>query len=307
VNRPKDRGISSLGTGCQGLQIDGCQFLSNEQSLRAQDRQTIALNVNANDVKLRDNRVMRFRHFAILDGNGHLLVGNHVFQGDEELAGVRLPGIVLTRANVKTTLVGNYIDNCFVEWTNEYEADPAFANQFSFGGLTVDGNVFTSIGVAPWFRWIVIKPYGAGHFLQGINVSGNVFKAADGTVDRIDGVDTSFASLDYSRVRNVLFTGNSFNGIAQITANPVSIEHDQATAQTTWTIAAGGFLPFGTWARNVEAVVAEGPITGPANERRSDMPFVAIEQGIDKRSVTLNWAAASKGRVHVRVRGDNPN
>jgi hypothetical protein len=203
--------------------------------------------------------------------------------------------------------VGNYIDNCFVEWTNEYEADPAFANQFSFGGLTVDGNVFTSIGVAPWFRWIVIKPYGAGHFLQGINVSGNVFKAADGTVDRIDGVDTSFASLDYSRVRNVLFTGNSFNGIAQITANPVSIEHDQATAQTTWTIAAGGFLPFGTWARNVEAVVAEGPITGPANERRSDMPFVAIEQGIDKRSVTLNWAAASKGRVHVRVRGDNPN
>jgi hypothetical protein len=30
---PKDRGITSAGEGCQGMQIDRCQFLSNEQQL----------------------------------------------------------------------------------------------------------------------------------------------------------------------------------------------------------------------------------------------------------------------------------
>ncbi|MBP9047605.1 MAG: right-handed parallel beta-helix repeat-containing protein, partial [Tabrizicola sp.] len=48
-NRPKDRGITSAGSGCQGMFIDYCQFLSNEQALDAQDRTTIALNVQSND------------------------------------------------------------------------------------------------------------------------------------------------------------------------------------------------------------------------------------------------------------------
>ena len=66
------------------------------------------------------------------------------------------------------------------------------------------------------------------------------------------------------------------------------------------------FLPFGGWARNVEGLVAEGPITGPANERRSDMPYVDVEQGTAKNELRVNWLAASKGRVQVRVRMDNP-
>ncbi len=50
-------------------------------------------------------------------------------------------------------MTGNYVDNCFVEITNEYEADPAFANQFSFGGLRrlPRGNTFVASDVANWF------------------------------------------------------------------------------------------------------------------------------------------------------------
>ena len=61
--RPKDRGITSIGKGCQDLQIDRCQFAVNEQPLPV--RRTACrscFNVNANDSKIRDNRFQRFRH-----------------------------------------------------------------------------------------------------------------------------------------------------------------------------------------------------------------------------------------------------
>lgn len=307
ITRPKDRGLTSIGTGCQGMLIDRCHFLSDEMSLRWQDRSSIGMNVNANDVKLRDNRVARFRHFAIMGGANHLLIGNHIYNGDNETSGLRGAGIVLATTNVLTTVTGNYIDNAALEWTNEYEADPAYGTQYSFGGLTVQGNTFLCGNVAPWFTWLVVKPHGGGHFIHGLNVSGNVFKAINGPVDRIDRVDTAIAPLDMSRMRNITFSANSFNAVTQITVNPVTLEHDQATAQTVWTVPSVGFLPFGGWARNIEAVTARSAITGAAGERRSDMPWAAGAQGAAKTDVTLNWLAASKGKVSLRLRMDNPN
>ncbi len=306
LTRPKDRGITSIGRGCQDLHVDRCQFLSNEQALAAQDRQSVALNVNANDAKLRDNRAVRFRHFAVVNGTGHLITGNHWFQGDGQPAGVRLAGLVLTTTNTLTTINGNYVDNSFIEWTNEYESDPDFGTQYSFGGLTVTGNVFLASDVAPWFAFMVVKPYGTGHFIQGLTLSENAFRILNGTIDRVEKVDTSFAPLDMSRMRNVWFEGNSFNAVTQITANPVQIDHVQATAAATWTVPAGPWLPFGGWARRVESAVAEGMVTGPANLRVSEMPYALTSQGGAKQDVTLNWSAPAKGRMHVRVRMDNP-
>jgi len=307
ITKPRDRGITSIGDGCQGMMIDRCQFLSNESPLRSQDRVSIGFNANANDLKIRDNRAVHFRHFAVLGGAGNLLVGNHWFQGDNETAGLRMPGLVMIGTDVKTTITGNYIDNSYIEWTNEYESDPGFANQYSFSGLTVTGNTFTANDVAPWFRWFVVKPYGAGHFVQGLNLSGNVFKSLNGPVDRVEGVDTSFAPLDNGRMRNIWMEANAFTAVTQVSANPVRVQHVQASTATVWTIDASAYLPFGGWARNVDAVVAEGMITGPVGERRSDMPFVEVQQGAAKNQVTLNWAGPSKGTVNLAIRMDNPN
>lgn len=306
ITAPRDRGITSIGGGCQGMLIDRCQFLSNEGQMAAQNRTSIAFNTNANDVKIRENRATQFRHFGVLGGNGNLLVGNHFFQGDNVTQGVRLPGLILASTNVRTTITGNYIDNCFVEWTNEYEAGPGFANQYSFGGLTVMGNSFMASDVASWFRWLSVKPYGSGHFIQGLTVSGNVFRCINGSVDRIEGVDTTFAGLDNGRMRNVLVAGNSFNGVTQACENPTLVQVDQATAATSWAVTPGAVLPFGGWARNVESLVAVGMIAGPAGERRADMPFVDVEQGPAKNELRVNWLAASKGRLQVKVRMDNP-
>lgn len=307
VTRPRDRGITSTGTGCQDLLVDRCQFLSNEMPLRSQDRTSVALNINANDAKIRDNRFVRFGHFAVMKGNGHLIVGNHWFQGDDQPAGLRVAGLVLAETNLKTTITGNYIDNSFIEWTNEYQPDPAFGSQYSFGGLTLTGNICTVNDVAPWFSWLVIKPFGPGHFIHGLNVSGNVFKSLNGPVDRVERVDTSFAGLDMGRMRNVTMQANSFNAVGQVTANPVFFEHVQETAQTVWTIAPGAFLPFGGWARNVDSIVAEGPITTAAGARVTEMPHVLIEQGPDRRELRLHWSVAARGKVRLALRMDNSN
>ncbi len=306
VTRPKDRGLTSIGTGCQGMFVENCQFLSNEQSARSQDRTTVALNINANDTKIRDNRVVRFNHFAVVNGAGHLFIGNHFFQGDDETAGVRRAGLVLTQPNCKTTITANYIDNCFIEWSNEHDAEPGFSNEFSFGGLTLTGNVFTCNDVAPWFRWFVITPRGAGHFLQGLSVTGNVFRTVNASIDRVEQVDATHASLDHSRFRNVVFSGNAFNGVTQTTVNPVIVEHTQATAADTWVIDASGFLPFAARARTVEAVSAEGPITTAAAAGRWDMPFALVQQGPQGSLAHLRWPVAVRGTVQVTLRGDTP-
>ena len=306
-NRPKDRAITSIGDGCQGMFIDQCQFLSNEQAARVQDRTTIAFNVNSNDTKIRQNRAVRFKHFAVIDGTGHMILGNHWFQGDAEVAGIRSAGIVLASTNIATVVSGNYVDNSFIEWTNEHDAEPDFVSEFSFGGLSVTGNIFITGDVGSFFRWLVITPRGPGHFISGLAVTGNAFRTFNTTIDRIEAVDTTFATLDFSRFRNVVFQNNTFNGITQSTVSPVMIEHQQNTAATTWTVTPGVYMPFGAWTRNVQSIVAEGQINGPAAEIRSDMPWVRVEQGPLKQDVQVNWANTSRGTVQITVRCDNPN
>ncbi|MBI1219301.1 MAG: right-handed parallel beta-helix repeat-containing protein [Rhodobacteraceae bacterium] len=307
INSPKDRGITSIGTGCQGMLIDETQFLSNEQALRAQDRVSIALNVNANDVKLRNNRIVRFRHFAVMNGSGHTLIGNHFFQGDGETLGVRLAGVVLTGLNVKTTITANYIDDCFIEWSNEHDPTPDFSNEFSYGGLTLTGNIFTVINVGPSFRWFVIAPKGVGHYIQGLTVSNNVFRPLNGNIDRVEMVDTTVAGLDFSRTRNCVWENNAFNAVNQSTVNPVSLEFAQNTAAVTWTLDPSAYLPFGGWARYVTALIAEGAIKDASGAKRFDMPYVLTLQGSGSQQVTLTWPVATQGKMMVTTRVDNPN
>ncbi len=306
INRPRQRGISSHGRGCQGLLVDRNQFISDEQALPVQARVSIALNVNANDVKLRDNRVVRFAHFAVMHGTGHMLVANHFFHGDDEPNGVRRAGVVFTEVNMVGLVTGNYVDNCFIELTNEHDAAPDFGTELSFGALTVTGNIFIATNVAPGFRFLVVGPRGSGHFLAGLSVTGNAFRTFNGDIDRVERVDTSFATLDETRFRNVVFEANTFNGVTQITASPVAIEHVQNTAAETWVVAAGPFMPFGGRARTVTGVVAEGNIVTPANVVNYSFPNVLTEQGGNGQVVHLRWPQALRGRARVTVRVDEP-
>lgn len=306
VTKPKDRGVTSHGRGCQDLQIDRCHFVSDEQAVDATARVSLGFNVNANDAKIRDNRFQRFGTTMVLNGNGHLIVGNHWFQGDNVTDGPRVAGLVFTEPNVKSVVTGNYIDNSFIEWTNEHDAAPDFSNEFSFGGLTVTGNIFTVNDAASWFSWIVIKPFGVGHFIQGLSVTGNAFKSLNGMTDRVERVDDSIAGLVAGSFRNIVFDGNTFNAIGQVTQNPATLQFDQASNAATWTIPAGGYLPFGGKAREVVSIVAEGAVQNAGNAAVFAMPYATTEVGAGQDAVSLTWPEPVRGRVHVTVRVDKP-
>jgi hypothetical protein len=306
VTKPKDRGVTSHGTGCQDLQIDRCHFTSDEQAVAATARVSLAVNVNANDAKIRDNRFQRFGTTMVLKGNGHLIVGNHWFQGDNVTDGPRVAGLVFTEPNVKSVVTGNYIDNCFIEWTNEHDATPDFAAEYSFGGLTVTGNIFTVNDAASWFSWIVVKPYGSGHYIHGLSVTGNAFKSLNGTTDRVERVDSSIAGLDFGSVRNVVFDGNTFNGIGQVTQNPVTLQFDQGGVATNWQVSFAGYLPFGGKAREAVSVVTEGAITNALDVAVHALPYATTESGTGQSEIRLTWPEAVKGRVQVTARVDRP-
>lgn len=306
-NRPRDRGITSTGTGCAGMFVDRCQFWSNEQATAAVNRTSIALNVNTGDTKIRDNRVVRFAHFAVMAGAGNMFIGNHFFQGDDSDSGVRRAGIVFTANQLRTVVTGNYVDNCFLEWSNEHDVNPVFEGGFSFSGLTVANNIFMATGIGTSFRWLVITPRGAGHFLNGVTYNNNTFRTVGTTIDRVDGVDTSFADLDYSKFRQVTFAGNTYHGVGQLTHNPVFTEHVQNTASDTWVVPSKGCLPFGAWARNVTSLVSEGAITNASNVAQYTMPYTLPEQGANKDYVHLRWPNAVKGKVNITLRCDLPS
>lgn len=304
ISRPAARGITSIGRGCQGMLIDRCQFLSSEDVLDVPDRTTIGFNTNANDVKVRDNRATRFRHFGLLAGGNNIIKGNHFFQGDSVAGGIRSAGLILCATHTSSIVSGNYIDNCFFEWTNEQDPAPEFNAEFSFSALSITDNVFLSGDVAPWFSYLVVKPHGAGHFLSGVLISGNRFRSINGAIDRVDRVDTTFADLDIGRSKNVIMTGNSFHGVTAQVETPAHIEFTQNTESNAWQIDASDYLPFGGQALNVDSVTAMGGIRNVNNVRQYDMPYVDVASGADRRSIQLVWPTDVRGRVMAVVRMD---
>ena len=304
VSRPKDRGVTSIGDGCQGMLIDNCQFLSDEDALDVSSRVSIALNTNANDIKLRNNRATRFLHFAVMDGANNVIIGNHFFQGDSVAGGVRSAGLVLSKSFTSSSFTGNYVDNCFIEWTNEKNEAPEFVSGFSFGALSVTDNVFLSGDVASWFSYLVVKPYGAGHFLNGLTITGNKFRSTNGSIDRAERVDTSFADLDHTRNKDVACFANSYHQVSAQVSNPVRLRHFEATAAQNWTIDLAGVLPFGGLANKVDSIVALGAVKNAGGAAVHSAPYVITLQGAEQDQVQLVWPEPVEGEVAVTVRMD---
>ncbi|MGJ8546463.1 MAG: glycosyl hydrolase family 28-related protein [Sulfitobacter sp.] len=304
ISRPKDKGITSIGEGCQGMFVDRCQFLSGEDADNVAQRVSIAINANANDVKLRDNRATRFRHFALLGGSNSMVQGNHFFQGDGVANGQRTAGIILTEPHNAGTIVGNYIDNSSIEWTNEHSSEPHRDGGFSFSALGIVGNNFLASDVASGFSFIVVKPHGTAHGLNGLNITGNRFRCINGSMNRAERVDTSFSDIDGFRNKNIEYSGNSFHNVTQYAANPLKFEHTENAASTTWVIETGTGLPFDGWARAVDSVVAVGNIRRSNNTVYWGQPYVKLEQGSNNDKIHLVWETAVKGTVQLAVRMD---
>ncbi len=302
ISRPKDRGITSIGTGCQGMLIDNCQFLSSEESFNVPDRRSIALNATANDVKLRHNRAVRFQSFAVLAGTNNLVLGNHFFQGDSIAQGVRSAGLVMIGTYNSSTISESYVDNCFVQWTNERDANPTYTAGFSFSAMTITDNIFYCNEVAPWFSNIVIRPHGPGHFLNGVVIAGNKFRSVNGTIDRAERVDTTFAGLNHFRHLNVSVRDNTFHGVTTKVENPLRLRFSQNSNSQVWGVWAQGRLPFGGKARGCDAVTVLGPLRNSFGQIVHDTPYVQLEQGAGNDVINLRWSQSLRGTVSTMIR-----
>ncbi|WP_171124604.1 glycosyl hydrolase family 28-related protein [Ruegeria sp. HKCCA4707] len=302
ISRPKDSGITSIGTGCQGMLIDNCQFLSSEESFNVSDRKSIALNATANDIKLRHNRAVRFLHFAVLAGTNNLVLGNHFFQGDSIPQGVRTAGLVMIGTYNSSTISENYVDNCFVQWTNERDANPVYSGGFSFSAMTITDNIFYSSHVAPWFSPIVIRPHGSGHFLNGVVVTGNKFRSTNGNINRAEQVDTTFADLNRKAHLNVKFQDNTFHGVSAKVENPLRLRYSKSSTSQVWTIGTQGRLPFGGRARGCDAVTIIGQLKNTFGSTVYTTPYVNLEQGSNGDQIQLRWAQGVRGQVSAIVR-----
>ena len=306
ITRPKDRGVSSHGEGDQGMMVDRCQFASDEAGKLVPDRVSIGINCNANDVKIRDNRCTYFRHFAVIAGTSSMITGNHIFQGDAANPGPRTAGLVMAHTNSRAAIGGNYIDNCSIEWTNEHDEAPDFASEFSFSAMSITGNTFLSQSSAPSFRFILVKPYGSGHFIDGLIVTGNTFRLIDGNIGRVEEIDTSFATMDFGRFRNIVFAGNAFNNVDTMVESPLVMRHTEASAQGTWNVQPFPKLPFNAWVRTVESVVAEDAIRNAAGNIHTAMPYVLVQQGPNNDWARIKWSEPVSGTVTIRLRIDTP-
>jgi len=307
--RAGHRGITSIGKGCNGISIDRNQFIAPDDNELVQNRTSVAVNINSNDVKIRNNRAVQHRHFLVAGGGGHIISGNHFWQDDSADPGERSAGIVLMRHNPKTVMTGNYCDNATIDITNEYDPFPdPFPGKLPFGSVSITSNIFTADAVPAWFTFIRLVPFGAGHPVDGIVVTGNTFKMFDGAViDRVESVDLSLGSLDLSDVRGMIFEENSFVDVTHRTHSPALVEIDQSVAQSSWGASLAQVLPFGGRALGAEGLTALGPIETGAGSPVWTLPYVETEQGLGGQEITVNWSQAVRGRVQMRVRADKSN
>ncbi|MDR0810527.1 MAG: right-handed parallel beta-helix repeat-containing protein, partial [Gemmobacter sp.] len=139
-----------------------------------------------------------------------------------------------------------------------------------------------------------------------LSVTGNVFRSVNGTIGRVEKVDTTQAGLEHDRARNVVFSGNVYHGVDQSCVNPVTVSHGQNTASQTWTVDASGYFPFGGKALRVSAVVADGPLREGDNSVFHTMPYVETRQGGGEARINLKWPRALKGAATVTIRSDSP-
>ena len=305
--KPKDRCITSYFEGCQGMKLDRNEFESNEQPLPAQDRTSMVYNSNANDTKIRDNRAVLFAAFGVVHGTGHTIAGNHWFCGDGGPNGLRQPGLIITTPASMTTITGNYVDNATIELTNEHEAYPDLTNQFSFGGITITGNIFIASNVGSWFRFIRVKPYGSGHFVSGMTCSHNTFRAIHGRIDQVDEVDTTYGTLNLLRMVDVVFEGNAYAGVNRPTVNPATATFQQLSPERVWEVPFDDRFPFDGGARTCTALVARGRIRDASNASLHTMPYADTFKGTDKDEIHVNWSEPAKGTITITGRMDNPS
>ena len=249
---PKNRGITDFNGGAKGISINNNEMTSNDDAYQNPQRYPIGITISNNDAKIRSNRIARFRHAIVIHGGGALIVGNHWWQGTSD---ERTAGLVFTGRRVKGLVDGNYIDNSWIELSNESAA----ANTTPIGRISIVGNHFTSAwqhADAAKFSWIRIAPYTVNAPVGGILVTGNTFISLQIYVLRSESVDNTHGSVDLTKFEDVYFSDNTWEKVTNRTYNPITVKKEIPQGQETSTVVfqTENQVPFGAQINAVTAV-----------------------------------------------------
>lgn len=301
---PGDRAITSIDGADSGLAIDGCEFLSNEGNTQPTQRKTIAITCSGNDAKIRNNRAMHFRHFAVLSSGSVILTGNHFFQDDNQGSTDRTAGIVLAKRNNNTSIVGNYIDNSWIEWTNEHEPDSSGAE---FGNLAVTGNRCLADQVTADFAFLKVAPWNDDMTVKGLSVTANTFKVVyPDNIDAAIALDEANGSIDPDAHLDVTIEGNAYHRVDDVRETPAQAELTvaQGSESAAWTLDMAGRLPFGAKARRVMSLVSDGVIRNAGGTPVYAQPHILTGQGANGDQVQILWPEPVSGAIRATVRID---
>ena len=152
---------------------------------------------------------------------------------------------------------------------------------------------------------MIIKPYGPGHFIKGLNVNGNSFRVIGDDIDRIEGLDTSFATLNFDRVTNVTFANNAFSNVTTPIVSPAVITHTEASPAQTWVVGTDDKLPFGAYAQAVDSIVLTAPLLDGSGDAYHGVPYVEVKQGPSKDQVHMKWGKPLSGAASIHTRIDD--
>lgn len=165
--------------------------------------------------------------------------------------------------------------------------------------------MFFASNATPFMTFILIKPYGPDHYINGLSVADNLFKETNGPeLDAVDGVDASIAPLDLTRANDLLFAGNTFHGVTKRTENPVVRRAAEPSVAQVWDIDLSDALPFGCEAVAALSALADGVIENAAAEPVHAMPHALSRAGAGGQSVQLRWPEPVRGAVYLTARCD---
>lgn len=118
----RDRGLTSCGQGCYGLQLNTCSFLSKRRTALPH----LALNANALGVRIADCRSEGPHAFGHITGGSMLMTGCHVTNTTDQSQ----PGLTLA-AHTAYLVTGNHFENCTMALGPDWDRVEPDTNLFS--------------------------------------------------------------------------------------------------------------------------------------------------------------------------------
>lgn len=284
LNNIGERGFTDWNSGFSGMAFEGNEinFATSVQSVAR------GITVSAGDFKLRNNRITTCLNHVVIHEAGSLIVGNHLWGGDNA-------SIILTNRTFKTAITGNYIDNSWIELSEEGDFSTT-----AMGGVSITGNIFTNVGSTASTRWIKLRPFQANKKVNSVVVTGNTFKNAQGTnPTRVEDVDTTNGTIDVTSFENVKFSNNAYQFITYHTASPATVRKTVTTATNNWVVDFSTLLPFGGSTLNVPSITLTNIKDGAAATAYPSFTVLDGNSLANTKNVQVRFAANYSGSAVV--------